>query len=172
MRRGFRRLIRDTSGATAIEFAFVALPFFLLLFAILETFLLFFASQTIETATFSAARQIRTGQAQAAGLDETTFKNLICNQIAGILNCADNLHIDVRTVDGFAAVDLADPINDDGELDDEDFGYDAGGAGEIVVVRAFLEWPLHTNPLGLGLANLADGGRLIATATAFRNEPF
>jgi hypothetical protein len=52
------------------------------------------------------------------------------------------------------------------------FEYDPGDAGEIVVVRTFYEWPLHTNLLGLGLANLSNGKRLIASATAFRNEPF
>ncbi len=37
------RYRRDSKGATAIEFAFVALPFFALLFAIIETALVFFA---------------------------------------------------------------------------------------------------------------------------------
>ena len=36
---------RRQEGAAAVEFAFVALPFFALLFAILETALVFFAGQ-------------------------------------------------------------------------------------------------------------------------------
>jgi hypothetical protein len=63
-------------------------------------------------------------------------------------------------------------MDDDGNLDPEDFDYDDGGAGDIVVVRAYYQWPLNTDLLGLGLANLGNGGRLIAAATAFRNEPF
>ncbi len=64
-RRGLllRRFGRDRRGATAIEFALIALPFFALMMAILETFLTFFASQTIETAVNRGARLIRTGQA-------------------------------------------------------------------------------------------------------------
>ena len=56
-------------------------------------------------------------------------------------------------------------------------GGQGGGAirqqgGEIVVVLAFYEWPIHANILGLGLATLSNGKHLIAATTAFRNEPF
>ncbi|MGV8840969.1 MAG: TadE/TadG family type IV pilus assembly protein [Bauldia sp.] len=162
----------DARGATAVEFALLAIPFFLLLFAILETFLFFFASQTIETATQAAARLIRTGQAQALSYTDAEFRDAICRAMAGLLNCEANLRVDVRTVETFAEVDLAPPFDEDGNLDPEDFDYDDGEAGDIVVVRAFYEWPLNTDLLGIGLANLGNGGRLIAAATAFRNEPF
>jgi len=165
--RGFRR---DTRGATAVEFGLLAIPFFLLLFAILETFLFFFASQTIETATQAAGRLIRTGQAQALGYTDVEFRDAICRAMAGILNCEANLRVDVRTVETFADVDLAPPFDDEGNLDPEDFDYDDGEAGDIVIVRAYYEWPLNIDLLGLG--NLGNGGRLIAAATAFRNEPF
>ncbi|MCW5714719.1 MAG: pilus assembly protein [Bauldia sp.] len=167
--RAFRS---DTRGATAVEFALLAIPFFLLLFAILETFLFFFASQTVSAATQAASRLIRTGQAQALSYTDADFKDAICRSMAGILNCAANLRVDVRTVATFGAVDLAPPFDDDGNLDPQDFDYDDGVAGDIVVVRAYYEWPINTDLLGIGLANLGNGGRLIAVATAFRNEPF
>jgi Flp pilus assembly protein TadG len=167
--RAFRR---DMRGATAVEFGLLAIPFFLLLFAILETFLYLFASQTVATATQAASRLIRTGQAQALSYTDVEFRGAICRAMAGILNCEANLRVDVRIVDTFAEVDLAPPMDDDGNLDPEDFDYDDGGAGDIVVVRAYYQWPLNTDLLGLGLANLGNGGRLIAAATAFRNEPF
>jgi len=167
--RAFRN---DTGGATAVEFAFLAIPFFLLLFAIIETFLFLFASQTVSTATQAASRLIRTGQAQALAYTDVEFRDAICRAMAGILNCEANLRVDVRTVSTFADVDLAPPLDDDGNLDAEDFAYDDGVAGDIVVVRAYYQWPLNTDILGLGLGNLGNGGRLIAAATAFRNEPF
>jgi Flp pilus assembly protein TadG len=171
-RRGlFMRFRRDKRGATVIEFALLALPFLALMLAIFETFLLLFASQTFETATQRGARLIRTGQAQEANLDAEEFKTQICEAMALLLNCMQNLMVDVRTYTDFGAVDLANPIDEDGNLITT-FEYDPGDAGEIVVVRTFYEWPLHTNLLGLGLANLSNGKRLIASATAFRNEPF
>jgi Flp pilus assembly protein TadG len=61
------RFARDRKGATAVEFAFVAAPFFLLVFAILEIALIFFASAIIEEAVADAARDIRTGELQSSG---------------------------------------------------------------------------------------------------------
>jgi Flp pilus assembly protein TadG len=166
-----RRFRRDNRAATVVEFALVALPFFGLMFAILETFLLFFASQTVETATNSGARLIRTGQAQSAGLTAETFKERICAALVGLFNCEANLMVDVRTYDFFEQVDMGAPIDENGNLV-QNFVYQPGVGGDVVVVRSFLEWPIHTNILGLGLANLGNGNRLIAAATAFRNEPF
>jgi hypothetical protein len=166
-----RRFRRDNRAATVVEFALVALPFFALMFAILETFLLFFASQTIETATNSGARLVRTGQAQSAGYTATEFQERICEALVGLFNCETNLMIDVRTYEFFEAVDMGTPIDENGNLINN-FVYQPGVGRDVVVVRAFLEWPIHTNILGLGLANLANGNRLIAAATAFRNEPF
>lgn len=167
-----RRFRRDSKAATAIEFALVALPFFALLFAILETFLMFFADQVIETATSKGARLVRTGQAQTQNLDADQFKEQICGAMNDLFNCVDNLMVDVRTYAFFDQVDMGAPINEDNELDYDMFVYQPGEGGDVVVVRTFYEWPIHTNLLGLGLATLADGKHLIAAATAFRNEPF
>lgn len=167
--RAFRR---DTRGATAVEFGLLAIPFFLLLFAILETFLFLFASQTVETATQAAGRLIRTGQTQGLDFTEVEFKEAICRAMAGILNCEGNLHIDVRTINTFGAINLDPPLDENGNLDPDNFTYDDGVAGDIVIVRAYYEWPLNTDLFGLGLANLGNGGRLISASTAFRNEPF
>ena len=48
--------------------AMVAAPFLALVFAILETAIVFFAGQTLETAAADSARLIMTGQAQTTGL--------------------------------------------------------------------------------------------------------
>ena len=45
-----RRFARAQDGAAAVEFALVAAPFLALIFAILETALVFFAGQTLEAA--------------------------------------------------------------------------------------------------------------------------
>lgn len=166
-----RRLRRDESGATAIEFGLVALPFFALMFAILETALLFLASQTLETAVSDAARLIRTGQAQQASYNETSLKTAICNRIYMLFGCIDNLKIDVRTSETFDSINLDDPV-EDGELKTDDFIYNDGHGGDIVVVRAFYEWPTFVKLLGQDYSNLANGKHLLAATAAFKNEPF
>ena len=64
-----RRFARRKDGSVAIEFGMVAAPFFALLFAIMETAIVFFAGQALETAVADSARLIMTGQAQSAGFD-------------------------------------------------------------------------------------------------------
>jgi len=170
-RFGLFRFGRDETGATAVEFGLIALPFFALLFAILETGLVFFAGQTLETAVANVSRTIRTGQAQQQGLDLTAFRNQICAQISALMSCS-GLSLDVRTYASFSSVNLANPINSQGKLDTSNFTYDAGNGGDIVVVRAFYEWPTYSRMLGFNLSNLADGNHLLAAAAAFKNEPF
>ncbi len=46
-----RRFRRSERGSAAIEFGIVALPIFVMLFAIFEFALMFFAGQVLETAT-------------------------------------------------------------------------------------------------------------------------
>ena len=44
-----RRFRRNRRGSAAVEFALIATPFFALLFAIIETSIVFFAGQVLET---------------------------------------------------------------------------------------------------------------------------
>ena len=162
----------DASGATAVEFGLVALPFLALLFAILETSLIFFAGQTLETAVVNTARLIRTGQAQQLGYGVTNIRTSICSQVITLANCAGNLQLDVRTYATFSSINLAKPLNAQGNLDTSNFTYAAGHGGDIVVVRAFFEWPVWSKLLGLGFGNLTNGNHLLSATAAFRNEPF
>ena len=63
-RRRALRFAGDRRGAAAVEFALIALPFFMLLFGKLELGLLFMASTTIESAADTSGRRIRTGVSQ------------------------------------------------------------------------------------------------------------
>ena len=55
-----RRFRRDQRGVTAVEFGMVATPFFALLFAIIETALVFWTTQVLETAVTNASRRVYT----------------------------------------------------------------------------------------------------------------
>jgi len=81
------RLMRCSSGVTAIEFAIVGPASSRLLFAILQTALVFFAQQILQTATVQAARLIMTGQAQAAGDSAAQFKTAVCTAATRLFNC-------------------------------------------------------------------------------------
>ena len=168
----FRRFRRDESGTSAIEFGIVALPFLVLLFAIIETSLVFFSGQVLETAVSDSARLILTGQAQAGGLNQTTFKNAVCERITGLLDCANGIYVDVRTFSTFGSINFNPPLDADGKLKPGDFIYQPGGAGEIVVVRLFYQFPISVPKLIPSLINMYGDKHLLIATAAFRNEPF
>ncbi|WP_181704649.1 TadE/TadG family type IV pilus assembly protein [Chthonobacter rhizosphaerae] len=165
------RFARRADGSVAVEFAIVSVPFFALLFAILETALIFFVGQILDTAVTQAARQIRTGQVQQTKLNADGFKALVCSGLAGFGDCAGNLAVEVVRYDDFNSVTLGSPVGADGKVKD-DFGFDPGKRGDVVVVRGFYQWPAFFNMFGTSSTPLANGKHLLGAAVAFRNEPF
>jgi Flp pilus assembly protein TadG len=166
-----RRLVRQQDGAAAIEFGLVAAPFLALVFAIMETAIVFFAGQALETAAADSARLIMTGQAQTQGFDQAKFKTAVCSKIYGLFNCNSGIYVDVKNYTSFANINTGNPVAN-GNLQTGNFGYSPGNAGEIVVVRLMYQWPVYVSLLGLNLADLNGGKRLLISTVAFRNEPF
>src|SRR3990172_8738153 len=77
-----KRFRRDKSGASALEFALVAMPLILLLLAVLEVGLVYFANFSLENAVAQGARLIRTGQVQSQGFDAGAFKSEVCKHLS------------------------------------------------------------------------------------------
>ena len=167
-----RRFIRHQDGTSTVEFAMLAAPFLALMFAIIETAVVFFAGQALETAGADSARLILTGQAQTQGFDQAKFKQAVCAKIYGLFNCSTGLYVDVKNYSSFAAINTAKPLDSGGNLQTGTFGYAPGGPGDIVVVRLMYEWPVYVSLLGLNLADSAGGKRLLMSTIAFRNEPY
>jgi Flp pilus assembly protein TadG len=180
LRKALRRFRRNRAGSAAVEFALVAPVFFALLFAIIETGMIFFADQVLETVTQDAARLIMTGQAQATGYNQGTFgTQVVCpaNSLASVLFGATctNLYIDVESYPGgsFASVPSPLPSQIDASKNFiNNMVYVPGGPGDIVVVRMFYAWPQIVTGLGYNITNLAGNKRLLYATAAFRNEPF
>jgi Flp pilus assembly protein TadG len=165
--RTVHRLVRKQDGSAAVEFGMVAGPFLLLVFAIMETALVFFAGQTLETAVADSARLIMTGQAQTQGFNQTAFKNQVCARIYGLFDCANGLHVDVKTYTAFSNVNMTPPLDAGGNFQNN-MTYQPGGPGDIVVVRLFYQWPIYVSLL----QNMAGNKRLLIATSAFRNEPY
>lgn len=164
---------RNTTGASAVEFAIVATPFLLTLLAVIEVAVVFFATFALEGATNQGARLIRTGQAQTQSFDAGRFKTEVCKYIVAPITCA-GLKLDVRHYTSFAdaASNLTNPLDAQGNLK-SNFSFDPGNSGDVVVVRAFYEWPVAAKlPKPIGLSNMKNGDRLLMATAAFRNEPY
>lgn len=171
LRSAARRFQRAADGSVAVEFALVSIPFFALLFAILETALLFFAGQVLDTAISQASRQIRTGQVQQAGMTASAFKALVCEGLGSFGDCADKLFVEVVRYNDFTSIATTTPVDPDGTMKDV-FAFNPGARGDVVVVTGYYEWPSLFNIFGKTSALLANGNHLLGAAVAFRNEPF
>lgn len=170
--RLFALFRKDSSGATIVEFSLIALPFFILIFAIMQVALVFFANVTLDNGVAQAGRMIRTGQAQSQGFDETQFKQKVCESVSALPDCENKLMLDVKSFASFQNVNLEDAIDGNGNINNGNFEFNMGGAGDVIVVRAFYEWDLIGSLPVVGLGNLANGNRLLDGIAAFRNEPF
>jgi Flp pilus assembly protein TadG len=175
VRNLLRRFRRDRRGSLAVEFALVAPVFFALLFAIIETAIVFFAGQVLETVTQTSARLIMTGQAQNAAYTQAQFKSqVVCpaGSLASILfDCVNGIYIDVESFPAFTSVTINSQI-DGSKNFINNMQYNPGGPGDIVVVRMFYQWPLFVTGLGYNISNLSGSKRLLTATAAFKNEPY
>jgi Flp pilus assembly pilin Flp len=174
-----RRFRRDRRGVTAVEFALVAPIFFALLFAIIETAMVFFAGQLLETITQDSARMVLTGQAQGGSFSQKDFKDAVCaHPLRFMFNC-NGIYVDVRSYAQATEVKIPNQIGP-GRTFTDDMKYCPGQDGNFVVVRLFYQWPVFIinmlNNIGYDLrydlSNLSGSKRLLSATAVFRNEPF
>jgi Flp pilus assembly protein TadG len=170
-RKMLRRFGRNRRGSAAVEFAMVAPVFIALLFAIIETAIMFFAGQALESITQISARMIMTGQAQTAAFTQAQFQTYVCNQISALFSCA-NVYVDVQSYGNSFPPTLNSQIDANCNFINN-MQYNPGTAGQIVVVRLFYQWPLIVTGMGYNLSNLCSSNkRLLVATVAFRNEPY
>jgi Flp pilus assembly protein TadG len=166
-------LVAETGGATAVEFAMLAIPFVTMIFCLMELAVIFMISMTLDDAAVQASREIRTGQLQSAGgATQASFAAKICSHMAWIQStCNANLSVDVETYPSFAAVNPPNPISN-GVFSTTNLKFVPGGPQDIVVVRAYFRWQLITPFLSQAVNKLSNGQAVITSTTTFRNEPY
>ncbi len=171
-----RRFAKSENGATAVEFSLVAFPFFMLMGCICETGIMLFSEYAIQTGVQEAAREIRTGQAQTAGLSAAAFKMKICDLAGIVIDCEANLTVYVRPANSFAALETAMPnyLNVGAKPDGtpNPISYDCGAASQAAGVVATYDWDF-TMPFMKFLGNINGGEkRRLYGLAIFQNEPF
>ncbi|MCJ9673417.1 MULTISPECIES: TadE/TadG family type IV pilus assembly protein [unclassified Neorhizobium] len=192
-RRGaWRRIIRSKDGAAAIEFALLAIPYFLIVFAIVETFIAYTGEQLVANAVDTMARKLRTGNityqlGRTTYKNETDFRRAFCAEISIMITCSDaeittpdKLLLDVRSFASFALIPTTIPRTGGafGDLDTSSFAYAPGPAKSINMLRAYYRWDVITDLIRPYITNVrpADGGRpnyfLIVETSAFRAEDY
>ena len=163
-----RRFSRDRGGVAAIEFAILAIPFFLLVFALLETALVFFGELSLDRAVEEVARGVRVGRYAAAS--EGEFRADLCKEVQIVMDCT-KLAVDLRSYDSFADLPKSVRVTDGAE-DTSGFGYEQIPGNTIAALRVTYHWPIVTDLIRKSLSDLSDGTHLIAATAAFKTEPF
>lgn len=163
---------RRREGSAAVEFAMVAVPFTLMIFAVLELAFVFVLDSMLENAVIETGRLVRTGQADAAGYTTTTFKTAVCNRMSIFGgDCASKLTVDVRVIPQFTNPNPPDPLAG-GAMSTASLTYSNGQPGSLMLVRGWYKHTLFTPFLQSGLSRLGDGNAYLLATTAFRNEPW
>ena len=166
---------RDERGVTAIEFGILAIPFFTIIFAIIETSMMFFAQQVLDSAVEDASRMIRTGQAQQAGYSLDNFRTLMCTSTFSMFGDCSGIKIKVTVISDFTAATTNPPVQTcDASTCTWTVAeqYSAGSGRQVVQVSAFYRWPITVVLPYFNLKNQPDNYRLMSATRVFRNEPF
>ncbi len=192
--RLWRKLARSSDGAAAIEFAILAVPYFLIVFAIIETFVAFAAEQLVTNAVNTLGRELRTGQItynlnrSTTDMDITKFRRAFCEEVNIMIQCSEEeiatpnkLYIDARTFTSFAAIPKTIPRKSTAaysDIDPTSFKFTPGGPSSINMLRAYYRWQVITDLVRPFITTIrpADGSMpsdfLIVATTAFQNENY
>ncbi len=168
------RFLSNRQGAVAIEFTILAIPFAMLVFAILESCVSFAGQQVMSNAVDDVARQLRTGQIKAAELSEERLRGLICDRLEIMVSSGcPGLEVDLREFQTFEqAAALRIEFTADGDIDTSDFAVTPGRSMTKNTLRVFYRWPVMTDFMRRSMSNLKDGKTLHFASVTWQNEPF
>ena len=186
-----KRIRKSESGSTALEFGVLAIPFFMIIVATVETLVAFAGEQILVNAVDKMSRQLRTGEitfnmGRTTDLTEAEFRELFCNEINIVLSCSNTissdqkLFIDLKNVVNYSDIDVGIPkVNsaDYAELDTSGFEYSPGGSGSINMLRVYYKWDVTVDLIRPYITNIRPGAEgseyyLMVSTMAFRNEGY
>ncbi|RST87513.1 pilus assembly protein [Aquibium carbonis] len=168
------RFVRDENGAIAIEFVALALPFSMLVFAILESSVSFAGQQVLVNAADNIARQFRTGQIKSSETNEVKLRTMVCDELKIIVAAGcPGLEIDLRQFATFEdAAKLRIKYTAGGDIDTSDFKVDPGPSLSKNTLRLFYRWPVMTDVMRKSMSNIGSGYTLQFATVTWQNEPF
>ena len=171
------KILHHEDGATAVEFAFFALPFAFIMMGMIEIGMMSTAGTVLQGATDESARLIRTGQAQESGNAQQAFEDMLCDRVDLLMDC-DDLNYEVIKIDenqgfGGASIDLSlvQPVFDpNGELQSQ--GFDPGQENSLIIVRVAYNYPLMSPFVAPFFSDSGNNKRLLMSTAIIQNEPY
>lgn len=171
-----RRIALDCRGVTAIEFAVLALPFFALICAIMQSALIVLAQQSLDRALERAARSLRTGTFQelADGSDPAQrLQRTMCGDVPVLFRCA-SVREDVTRGASFSPAMLNEPFDRERRMWADGFGtrFECPEGDDIVALRAAVPIPYLFKFPDRVAQRMADDTLLLVSTSVFRAEAY
>ena len=183
-----RRLWRDESGTTAIEFGFVAIALIYFIIGIIEFSMAMTVGNSLEAATNLSSRLGKTGYIDEENeLDqEETIRDEIERRVGPMIDMA-KLKITNEVYNDFTSLNNPDILEDkseppDGDTNDagewtdvdsdgfKDGASGIGAAGNLVVYRITYPWQVMTPLVGQFVGS--DGIISLTAYSVVKNEPY
>jgi Flp pilus assembly protein TadG len=161
--------LRDRRGNAVEEMALIA-PIVVLIFLLtIELGYMLFSQAVLDGATRTAARMVRTGQAQNSGTPQSTFNTALCSNLNGVIPCA-SVAVDVESFGTFSTMTPAAVTKDKtGKVTNS--SWVPGGPGAAVDVRTFYTYNFVL-PFVANVLNPGGNGVVLQSTVIFKNEPY
>ncbi len=148
-----------------VELALILPILLFVLLSALEMGVLAMLTSGLDNSVFEVSRMIRTGRADAPAT-ATAFKTAVCSRPGVLLpDCMARTTVGVQRYGRFTdanAFAQADPASE----------FNAGVAGDIIVVKVNYRWPLITPFITQAYRHAGPWQIVVSARTAFKNEPF
>lgn len=175
--QAWRRLAHDRQGATAVEFAFVVVPFFGFILLILQVGLFHFSLQSLDFAVRQAGRAVMTGQATSTASAEAFKAANICPKVFFTMDCGKlvlNSFKVGKTSDAAVSTGVYAYINatsrqlNDPVTDPKNQKFCLGGPGDYILIDAAYPYPNFVRRL---LSSAHGPTWMMRSTTMVYNEP-
>lgn len=167
-----RRFFKSQTGSTAVEFAIVGVPFVFALIGLCELSLMYAANSVLQESTTSAARTIRTGQAQkSGGSAEEVFRDELCRSASVFLDCARIQYEVVGLQNGFSDAG-SNPATFDSNGNLQNTGFDPPGSDQVVLIRTAYNYPLMTPLIGSVMSDGPNQTKRMVSTVILQTEPY
>ena len=185
---------RDRSGTTAIEFGVVAMPFLMMMAAIIDVGSYYLALNALDRGIDETARFVRTGEAQSGGITSSVgtidihsvaaFRQSVCDNArnaGGSFNCS-NVVVILNSGNSWADVAAADQTCTTGTSPNvvmraststsDTLTAHVGGTSAFVIATVCYPWDMAKFLPFVNIGNLQDGSMLLQSSVAFQTEPY
>lgn len=177
LRRLRRAFAADRGGATAVEFAILALPFLALLCVVVESAMMTFAQQTLDIAMGRATRVLRTGEFQdAPKINDPVdrLRDVMCGGGAVVFFRCDDLKLDLTRSTSFSNSQVTPPYDSQKKTWADGFGthFECPQGDDVVALRAAVPVLRLFGFMDFTRQSMGGNTQLLVATAIFRTEPY